>query len=58
VQPCALTADPLPAHIDGFEPMDEARQALWPAGEHAAQQRLTQFIARAFGAVRHRTQSA
>jgi deoxyribodipyrimidine photo-lyase len=46
VASCTLSADRLPTHIDGFEPIDEARQALWPAGEHAAQQRLTQFIAR------------
>lgn len=41
----AMTSDAIPDHIAGFAAIDAEQQALWPAGEEAAQQRLSVFAA-------------
>ncbi|OLF51895.1 deoxyribodipyrimidine photo-lyase [Pseudomonas chlororaphis] len=38
-----LQADAVPRQVEGFPTPSPALQALWPAGEHAAQQRLAYF---------------
>ncbi len=39
----ALESDAIPTEVAGFASIDTARQALWPAGEKVAQQRLDVF---------------
>ena len=41
--PLPLGSDPVPSSVPGFSTPDAALQALWPAGENAAQDRLTTF---------------
>jgi len=41
--PLPLSSDPVPSAVNGFTALTAERQALWPAGEHAAQQRLAAF---------------
>ncbi|HHX34093.1 MAG TPA: deoxyribodipyrimidine photo-lyase [Gammaproteobacteria bacterium] len=38
-----LQSDPIPRSVTGFNTVSTDLQALWPAGEHAAQQRLSAF---------------
>ena len=46
--PCPINpikhGDAIPTSIDGFESIDETRQALWPAGSEQAYQHLTDFL--------------
>lgn len=42
-----IESDPVPAGVDGFSAVSAALQALWPAGEAAALQRLHRFCAEA-----------
>lgn len=42
-----IPSDAIPAAIEGFATPAASLQALWPAGEHAAQQRLHAFCAEA-----------
>lgn len=42
-----IEADPVPANVAGFTTVATSLQALWPAGETAAQQRLDSFCAEA-----------
>ncbi len=41
--PLALTSDPLPSQLDGFEQPSAALRSLWPAGEDEVQRRLHSF---------------
>lgn len=41
--PLAIASDPVPSTVKGFNGVSPKLQALWPAGEQAAQQRLTNF---------------
>lgn len=45
--PLTLVSDVIPSNVAGFASIDAQQQALWPAGEHAAQQRLNTFAAAA-----------
>jgi len=40
----AIASDPVPTHVEGFEPPGETLQALWPAGESEARRRLDGFV--------------
>lgn len=42
-KPLRITADPVPTGVTGYTPPTSALQALWPAGEAEAQERLEQF---------------
>lgn len=41
--PLAIASDPIPTQLNGFAKVSATLQALWPAGEQAALQRLTAF---------------
>lgn len=41
--PCAIGSDPIPTQVPGFDAPDAALQALWPAGETAALERMARF---------------
>jgi len=43
----AIKSDTVPSRVDGFAAVIATQQALWPAGEQAAQQRLSAFAAEA-----------
>ncbi len=40
----AIKSDPIPSNVSGFSTVSSELQALWPAGELVAQNRLTTFI--------------
>lgn len=40
-----ISSDDVPSHLTEFTPIATEQQALWPAGEQAAQQRLKRFAA-------------
>ncbi|WP_437884097.1 deoxyribodipyrimidine photo-lyase [Pseudomonas sp. LRF_L74] len=42
-QPLQIASDKVPHQVDGFETPDKALRDLWPAGEHAALERLSRF---------------
>ncbi|WP_409260677.1 deoxyribodipyrimidine photo-lyase [Pseudomonas putida] len=42
--PLAISSDPIPQHIDGFEKPARALSDHWPAGEAEAQARLSRFL--------------
>lgn len=42
-----IISDAIPSSVEGFAAIDTQQQALWPAGEQAAQQRLSTFAAAA-----------
>ncbi|MEH6389199.1 MAG: deoxyribodipyrimidine photo-lyase [Pseudomonas profundi] len=41
--PPGIASDPIPDSVAGFDEADAALQALWPAGEHEAAERLERF---------------
>lgn len=45
--PLTLASDAIPSNVTGFAAIDAQQQALWPAGEQAAQKRLNTFAAAA-----------
>ncbi len=45
--PLAIASDPLPTVLAGFASPDQALRQLWPAGEFAAHERLSQFVEQA-----------
>ncbi len=45
--PCAIASEPIPSSLKPFQSIAAEQQALWPAGEQAAQQRLAAFTAQA-----------
>ncbi|WP_449429852.1 deoxyribodipyrimidine photo-lyase [Pseudomonas putida] len=42
--PLAISSDPIPQHIDGFDKPSRALRDHWPAGEDEALGRLTRFL--------------
>ncbi|MDF0730143.1 deoxyribodipyrimidine photo-lyase [Pseudomonas entomophila] len=42
--PLEVVSDPIPQHLDGFEPPSRALREYWPAGEGEAKARLTRFV--------------
>lgn len=45
--PLSISSDEVPTSAQNFTAVDTSLQTLWPAGEHAAQQRLNAFTAKA-----------
>jgi deoxyribodipyrimidine photo-lyase len=43
-QPLAITSDPIPQHIEGFDKPARTLSEHWPAGEDEAQARLARFL--------------
>jgi len=47
--PLNISSDAMPCSLPGFAAVEASLQALWPAGEQAAQQRLSTFSSDAIG---------